>query len=221
MASPLDALEGIFKIIKLGNELRERYKVYAHAEDDLRELDSRLRVSLLVLEVFRKVIQRGIDVFGYRQQQDIANLIDHLQGVFDRCVAGLAISTVEHRKLTVYDPRLDKQLSRFSRDDKLDFVGKLRWTFKGKSGYEAILQEMAEWRSDVRDVVDAIKLLQDGEKEEDRSLYKQLFSVCGGPGIQSASRMDDALRGRESQSINLGHLQSTLTARAYRCTGFT
>lgn len=121
--------------------------------------------------------------------------------------------------MTIYGSRLDKQLSRFPRDDRLNFVGKLRWTFKGKSGYEAILQEMAEWRSEVRDVVDAIKLLQEEEREEDRNLYKQLFSVCGGSGIRSANMMDDVLHGREGQSINSIGLASTLTVRLYRSTG--
>jgi hypothetical protein len=75
-------------------------------------------------------------------------------------------------------------------------MDKLRWTFQGKSGYEAILHEMGEWRSEVRDVVDAIKLLQDEEKEEDRQLYKQLFEVGGGPGVRSADAMEDVLQGR-------------------------
>ena len=97
--------------------------------------------------------------------------------------------------------RLDKQLSRFPRDDKLDFIGKLRWTFKGKSGYEAILHEMAEWRSEVRDVVEAIKLLQEEEKEEDRNLYKQLFGECGGEGVRRADQMGDTLHSRGGQLI--------------------
>ena len=95
--------------------------------------------------------------------------------------------------------RLDKQLSRFPRDDKLNIMGKLRWTFKGKSGYGAILQEMAEWRREVHDVVDAIKLLQEDEKEEDRGLYKWLFEDCGGVGIRCADKMDDVLHNRGSQ----------------------
>lgn len=92
MVSPLDAIDVITKLIKLGIEIRERYEIYSHAESGLGELDSRLRASLLVLEVFQKVIERGIDVLAYRQQQDIAHLIDHLQGVFDRYVPELAIS---------------------------------------------------------------------------------------------------------------------------------
>ncbi|KAF7967998.1 hypothetical protein HWV62_32194 [Athelia sp. TMB] len=179
MASPPDPIETIIKLVELGQEIRERYKIYIRAEADLGELDNRLRTSLLVLEVFRKVIERGIANLIYRQQQDIALFIDHLQGVFDR---------------------LDKQLSRFPRDEKLGFVGKLRWTFKGKSGYEAILHEMAEWRSEVRDVVDAMKLLQEEDKEEDRSLYKRLFEVCGGPGVRSADVMNDMLRGRGGEA---------------------
>ena len=95
--------------------------------------------------------------------------------------------------------RLDKQLSRFPRDDKLNIMGKLRWTFKGKSGYGAILQEMAEWRREVHDVVDAIKLLQEDEKEEDRGLYRRLFEDCGGVGIRCADKMDDVLHNRGSQ----------------------
>ncbi|KIK65975.1 hypothetical protein GYMLUDRAFT_239644 [Collybiopsis luxurians FD-317 M1] len=179
MASPPSPIEAITTLIKLGQEIRERYKIYTNAEADLGELDSRLRASLLVLEVFQKVIERGLAVLRYRQQQDIVHLIDHLQGVFDR---------------------LDKQLSRFQQGEKLSLAGKLRWTFKGKSGYEAILHEMAEWRREVHDVVDIIKLLQEEEKEEDRKLYKQLFEKCGGAGIRSADMMDDVLHGRGDTS---------------------
>ncbi|KAL0563801.1 hypothetical protein V5O48_018263 [Marasmius crinis-equi] len=179
MASPPDPIETIINLVKLGQEIRERYKIYTHAEADLGELDSRLRASLLVLEVFQKVIERGIGSLLYRQQQDIIRLVEHLQGVFDR---------------------LDKQLTRFPREEKMSLKGKLRWTFKGKSGYEAILHEMAGWRSEVRDIVDIIKLLQEEEKEEDRNLYKQLFGVCGGTGIRSADAMDDVLHGRGDAS---------------------
>lgn len=190
MALP-SPIEAITTLVKIGQEIRERYKIYTHAEADLGELDGRLRASLLVLGVFQKVIERGIGSLLKRQQLDIIHLIDHLQGVFDRYVPPVFIDWNTDGII-----RLDKQLSRFPRDEKLSLVGKLRWTFKGKSGYEAILHEMAEWRSEVRDVVDIMKLLQEEEKEEDRKLYKQLFGLCGGPGIRSADMMDDVLHGR-------------------------
>lgn len=96
--------------------------------------------------------------------------------------------------------RLDKQLSRFPGDANSNITGKLHWNFKGKSGYKAILYEIAEWESGVHRVVEAIKLLREVEKKEDRSLYKQLFGECGGVGIRRADKMDGILHEPESQS---------------------
>ncbi|KZV69915.1 hypothetical protein PENSPDRAFT_685932 [Peniophora sp. CONT] len=175
MASPMDIVDTILKLVELGEEIHKRYKMYIGSEADLGELDTRIRAGLMVLEVFGKVIERGIGGLLYRHQEAIILLLGHLQGVFDR---------------------LDKQLSRFPRDEKLSIISKLRWTFKGKSGYEAVLQEMADWRREVHDVVDAMKLLQEDENDEDRVLYKQLFEVCGGPGVRSADAMDAVRRGR-------------------------
>lgn len=86
MASPPDPIETIIQLVKLGQGIREHYKIYTRAEADLSELDSRLRSSLLVLEVFQKFIERGIGSLYYRQQQDIIQLVDQLQGVYDRYV---------------------------------------------------------------------------------------------------------------------------------------
>ena len=91
--------------------------------------------------------------------------------------------------------RLDKQLSRFPRDGKFDFKGKIRWTFGGKSGHEAILEEMEKWRSDLYAVVTAIKLLQEEEQDEARDLYNQLFAEeVGGRAVHSANVMDELVR---------------------------
>jgi hypothetical protein len=60
---------------------------------------------------------------------------------------------------------------------------------------------MAGWRSEVRDVVDIVKLLQKEEKEEDRALHKELFGVCGGAGIRSADIMNDVLHSRGGLSV--------------------
>jgi hypothetical protein len=95
--------------------------------------------------------------------------------------------------------RLDKQLSRFPQDERFDVIGKLRWTFGGKSGHEAVLAEMEKWRSDLYLVVTAIKLLQEEEKNEDRDLYNQLFREdVGGRAVHSANVMDEVLRGSGS-----------------------
>jgi len=174
MTSPMDAIDAIMKLIELGKEIRSRYKIYAHANEDLKVLDGRLGGSIFVLEIFQKIIERGLNGLLRRQQADIGGLVDGLQSVFDR---------------------LDKQLSRLPSDGKFDFIGKVRWTFGRKSGYEAILQELKAWQSEVHDVVDAIKLLQDEEKEEDRALYKRLFEV-GGIGVQRADVMDDVVHDR-------------------------
>jgi len=172
MALPLN--ETIIKVVNLGKAIQQRCN---HAESDLKELNKHLRDSLDILNVFWKVIERGMGNLLGRQLQDITLLIDHLQQVFDR---------------------LDKQLSRFPRDAKSDITGKLHWNFKGKSGYKAVLYEMTEWESGVHRVVEAIKLLREVEKKEDRRLYKQLIEKCGGVGIRRADKMDDILRGPES-----------------------
>jgi hypothetical protein len=95
--------------------------------------------------------------------------------------------------------RLDKQLSRFPHDDKFDFRGKLRWTFGGKSGYEAILKEMRDWKLDLSGVVEAIKFLQSPEKREEQVLFRKLFEI-GGSGVRQADVMDRVLSERMGQS---------------------
>lgn len=77
---------------------------------------------------------------------------------------------------------------------------KIRWAFGGKSGYEAMLQEMKDWKTEVNEVLDAIKLLQDKVKEEDRQLYKQLFDA-GGIGVQRAYVMDGIINRTSGTSI--------------------
>ena len=92
--------------------------------------------------------------------------------------------------------RLDRQLSSFSPNEKFDFIRKIRWTFGGKDGHEAILAEMENWRTNLHSVVEAIKLLQE---EEDRDLYNQLFAEeVGGRAVHSANVMDDELHNSRS-----------------------
>lgn len=79
MALPLS--ETIIQAINLGKAIQQRCN---RAESDLKELNKRLRDSLVILNTFWKVIERGMGNLLGRQQQDIALLIDHLQQVFDR-----------------------------------------------------------------------------------------------------------------------------------------
>jgi hypothetical protein len=111
--------------------------------------------------------------------------------------------------------RLDKQLSCFPRNEKFDFIGKMRWTFGGKSGHEAILAEMEKWRSDLWAVVAAIKLLQ--EEEQDRDLYDQLFAEeVGGKAVHSANVMDELRSSRsDDQTGKFLDLSMTTISSSY------
>jgi hypothetical protein len=91
-------------------------------------------------------------------------------------------------------------MARFPQDAKFDVIGKLRWTFGGKSGFEGILQEMREWRSDLHDIIDMIKFLHDSDKADDQSLYKRLFNI-GGQAARNADEMDDIYHGRIGLSL--------------------
>jgi hypothetical protein len=84
MVLPPDPLKTVITLIELGKHIRERYKIYTHAGSDLGRLDSQLISSLFVLETFKEVIEGGLKILLFKQQQDIISLFDHLQGVFDR-----------------------------------------------------------------------------------------------------------------------------------------
>ena len=86
MISPPGPLESIVTLIHLGQQIRERYKIYTDAGQNLSDIDSRLHSSLFVMGVFEKVIRRGLSGLPIRQQQEIDFLVDRLQSVFDRCV---------------------------------------------------------------------------------------------------------------------------------------
>jgi hypothetical protein len=90
--------------------------------------------------------------------------------------------------------RLDKQLSRFPRNENFDFKGKMRWTFGGKSGHEAILEEMEKWRSDLYAVVTAIKLLQEEEQAEARDLYNPYSSSTATSNRDRLKRLETSSR---------------------------
>jgi hypothetical protein len=81
-----DPIETIFKLIKLGQQIRQRYQIYTHAREHLSELDNRLHSSLFVMGVFEKVIRRGLGGLPVRQHHEICRLVDGLQSVFDRWV---------------------------------------------------------------------------------------------------------------------------------------
>ena len=95
---------------RLGQQIRERYQIYANAGQNLTDIDSQLHSSLFVMGMFEKVIRRGLGGLPVRQQQDIALLVDglHLIGV---CRS--------FRFLLMRVSRLDKQLSRFPRNESL------------------------------------------------------------------------------------------------------
>lgn len=84
---PLSSIiNSIITLIKLGEQIREKYQIYTNADQNLIELDSRLRSSLFVMGVFENVIRRGLGALSVRQQEDIGSLVDGLHSVFDRCV---------------------------------------------------------------------------------------------------------------------------------------
>jgi hypothetical protein len=81
----------------------------------------------------------------------------------------------------------------------------MRWTFGGKSGHGAILDEMEKWRNDLYAVVTAIKLLQEEEQNEARDLYDQLFAEeVGGKAVHSANVMDELVRSSLSDDHQTG-----------------
>jgi hypothetical protein len=84
MIPPPGALESVVTLIHLGQQIRERYKIYTNAGQNLSDMDSRLHSSLFVMGVFEKVIRRGLSGLPVSQQQDIGLLVDRLQSVFDR-----------------------------------------------------------------------------------------------------------------------------------------
>jgi len=93
-------------------------------------------------------------------------------------------------------------MSRLPADAKFDLIKKLRWSFGGKNGYEAIIQEMKEWRSELNEVITAIKLIQDTtdatEGPKGRDCHRRLFRL-GGAGLRQAGIMEDILCGRRGE----------------------
>jgi len=69
---------------------------------------------------------------------------------------------------------------------------KLRWTFGGKSGHDAILQELKEWEGEVNNIIIAMKLRQD--RNTSPALYKRLFETS--IAVRCADMMDDVLHER-------------------------
>jgi hypothetical protein len=86
MIPPPISLGTIVTLINLGEQIREKYQIYANAGQNLTEIDSRLHSSLFVMGVFEKVIRRGLGGLPVTQQREIGLLVDRLQSVFDRCV---------------------------------------------------------------------------------------------------------------------------------------
>ncbi|KAJ3761246.1 hypothetical protein EV360DRAFT_80416 [Lentinula raphanica] len=195
--NPLDIIDAAEKTVELGKALHKRYNTYIHANDDLKSLDNHLQTDLFVLQAFQNFIQTGMSSLSRRQQEEIGYMIDSLQGAFDR---------------------LDKQLSYLPPDRKLDIVGKLRWTFRGKSGFEAILQELNDWQSRAWFIIGAMKLLQEPDgSEEERALYRKLFASVERIGsLREILAMDDVVHGHSDilvkpiNKMDVSCLQTTL-----------
>lgn len=104
--------------------------------------------------------------------------------------------------------RLDKQTSRFASGPGFEIVKKIRWTFGGKTGFEAILKEMQENQNALNYVITAIKLCVESGSltAEERPLAKKLYAA-GGEGIRRADIMEDVVQGRlncGSTSFHIG-----------------
>lgn len=87
MIPPSDVIDSIISLVKVGKEIYERCDTYFHASEDLKKLGDRLKASIFVLEVFQRIMPRVLNSLLPAQQRDIGRLIDHLQGVFDKCVS--------------------------------------------------------------------------------------------------------------------------------------
>ncbi|KAF7351133.1 Het-s domain protein [Mycena sanguinolenta] len=169
--SSLIPIDHIATLIKVGWTLHKSFKKFKNADKDLSILDNQLDTSLFVLETFQTVIRGGANGLIHDQEDRISSLLVYLQGLFDR---------------------LERMFSRFPHDDKLKLKpgDKFRWTFGGKSDFEDILREMERWQRRLRDVIEAIKFLQDPATGADRALYKMLFEL-GGRGVAHADMVDD------------------------------
>ena len=55
--NPLDLIDGFEKAIKIGKAIHDRYKIYTHADSDLKQLDSHIRTCLFVLDGFEIFIR--------------------------------------------------------------------------------------------------------------------------------------------------------------------
>ncbi|KAF7351134.1 Serine/threonine-protein kinase pdik1l-B [Mycena sanguinolenta] len=172
----MGSIDHIATLIKLGRTLHKNFKKFKNADKDLSKLDSQLDISLFVLETFQTVIRDGTNGLIRDQKDRISSLLVHLQGLFDR---------------------LERMFSRFPHDDKLKLKlgDKVRWTFGGKSDFEDILHEMERWQARLRDVIEAIKFLQDPATGGERALYKKLFEL-GGRGVSHADMVDDVFHRR-------------------------
>ena len=88
-------------------------------------------------------------------------------------------------------------MSRFAPTDKFDVVSRMHWTFRGKSGYEAILQELQEWQSRAQFGITSMKLRQEMDEKSDREIYQKLFEM-GGVDVRRADELDDIKHNRVS-----------------------